>query len=219
MRNSTACIECRRAKRRCIRQGQSQACISCQHRQLECGGKLHRNHMGPRILVSRSNDTAISHRQLSQSHESQTARNPNLSNGTAIELVDLYLDRFDGRPHTIFHPATLRSAVRNRTLNTALLYGICALGCKFSGNPETRDQGLFLAAESKRLLQADISNVCLENIQTCILIAMLSVGHGDSSSETLFFRTYTAQIARTWVLWRPAADSYDQESLLPWLRL
>lgn len=109
--------------------------------------------------------------------------------------MDLYLDRFDGRPHTIFHPSTLRSAVRNGTLNTALLYAICALGCKFSGNPDTRGQGVILAAESKRLLQADISNVCLENIQTCILIAILSVGHGDSPSETLFFRTYhSAQV-------------------------
>lgn len=196
MRNSTACIECRRAKRRCIRQGPSEACISCQQRQLECKGKLHRSHMGPRLLASRSNDTVGIVRRSSQSPERHKSRKPTLSNGTTVELVDLYLDRFDSRPHTIFHPDTLRSAVRNGNLNTALLYAICALGCKFSGNPETRDQGAVLAAESKRLLQADISNICLENIQTCILIAMFSVGHGDSSSETLFFRTYhTAHVA------------------------
>lgn len=115
---------------------------------------------------------------------------PDLSHGTAIELVDHYLDKFHGRPHSIFHPATLRSQVQNGTLNEALLYAICAIGCKFSGNPDTRNQGSNLATESKRLLQADISHICLENIQACILVAMLSVGHGDSASEALFFRTY-----------------------------
>ncbi|KAI9740012.1 MAG: hypothetical protein M1818_004763 [Claussenomyces sp. TS43310] len=115
-----------------------------------------------------------------------------LQTGTAVELVDHYLDKFFGRPHSIFHPVTLRSLVGNGTLNKALLYAICAIGCKFSGNPDTRRQGSGLAAESKRLLQADLLNICLENIQACILIATLSVGHGDSASEALFFRIATA---------------------------
>jgi hypothetical protein len=78
--------------------------------------------------------------------------------------------------------------VRNDTLNETLLYAICAIGCKFSGNPEIRRQGSDLAVESKRLLQADLLNVSLENIQACILVATLSVGHGDSASEAMFFR-------------------------------
>lgn len=115
---------------------------------------------------------------------------PDLSHGVAVELVEHYLDKFDGRPHSIFHPATLWSQVRDGTLNRALLYAICAFGCKFSGNPDLHCQDASFAAESQRLLQADISNVCLENIQACILIAMLSVGSGNSASEALFFRTY-----------------------------
>ena len=191
MRSPTACVQCQRAKRRCIRHRPAEPCISCQHRRLPCEGKRQGRPPGQRTLLARSGTTTRPFRNSSQQHtERQLGRVPHLPLGTAIELVDHYVDKFDSRPHSIFHPATLRSQVRNGSLNTALLYAICAIGCKFSGNPDTRGQGPDLAAESRRLLQADISNICLENIQTCILIAMLSVGHGDSASETIFFRTY-----------------------------
>lgn len=80
--------------------------------------------------------------------------------------------------------------MRSGTLNETVLYAICAIGCKFSANPDTRAQGPQLAAESKRLLQADLSNICLENVQAGILVALLSVGHGDTAAEALFFRMY-----------------------------
>ena len=188
MRNPTACAQCRRAKRRCTRHEASVACDSCQQRQLVCEG-IQVQVVGQRPLVPRPSATVSTCRQSSQHHERQMIPRPDLSHGTAIELVDHYLDKFCGRPHSIFHPATLRSQVRNGSLNEALLYAICAIGCKFSGNPDIRGQGSTWAAKSKRLLQADISNICLENIQACILVAMLSVGHGDSASEALFFRT------------------------------
>ena len=191
MRSPTACAQCRRAKRRCTRHEPSEACASCQQRELICEGKPQIQVVGQRTLVCRSFATVNTTRQSPQHPERQMGPRPDLSRGTAIELVDHYLDKFHGRPHSIFHPATLRSLVHNGTLNEALLYAICAIGCKFSGNPDTRYKGPGLATESKRLLQADISNICLENIQACILVATLSVGHGDSASEALFFRTYT----------------------------
>lgn len=191
MRSPTACAQCRRAKRRCIRHKPREPCASCQQRQLICEGKLKVQLVDQRPLVPRPFTTVSTFGQSPQYPERQIGPGPDLSRGTAIELVDHYLDKFHGRPHIIFHPATLRSLVHNGTLNEALLYSICAIGCKFSGNPDTRRQGPGLAAESKRLLQADISHICLENIQACILVAMLSVGQGDSASEALFFRTYT----------------------------
>ncbi|KAK5058864.1 hypothetical protein LTR84_011128 [Exophiala bonariae] len=128
-----------------------------------------------------------------------------------IELVEHYLDKFDGRPHSIFHPATLRAQVRDGALKQTVLYAICAIGCKFSANPETRAQGFYLLAESKRLLQADLSNICLENIQACILIALLSVGHGESGSEALFFRIATAMAE---ILGLNNSDSETEVSLI-----
>ena len=192
MRTSTACAQCRLAKRRCTRHEPSEACAPCQQKQLLCEGKLQNRPVGHRFLVSRPyTATGSTFGQYPKVPEPQVGPRPDLSRGTAIELVDHYLDKFHGTPHTIFHPATLQSSVQDGTINKALLYAICAIGCKFSGNPDTRCQGSALAAESKRLLQADISNISLENIQSCILVAMLSVGHGDSASEALFFRTYT----------------------------
>ncbi|KEF59304.1 uncharacterized protein A1O9_04148 [Exophiala aquamarina CBS 119918] len=189
MRSPTACAQCRRAKRRCIRNAPSEACAPCEQRQLLCEENVQVQLGGQRPLVPRSAAVAST---LGQSPERQIGPRVELSRGIVIELVDHYLDKFDGRPHSIFHPATLRSSVHNGTLNEALLYAICAIGCKFSGNPDLRSQGSFFATESRRLLQADISNICLENIQACILIAMLSVGHGDSASEALFIRIATA---------------------------
>lgn len=42
--------------------------------------------------------------------------------------------------------------------------------------------------ESKRLLLADLERICVENIQTCILLANLYAAHLNPSSEALFFR-------------------------------
>ncbi|KAK7416201.1 hypothetical protein QQX98_005398 [Neonectria punicea] len=42
--------------------------------------------------------------------------------------------------------------------------------------------------ESKRLLQSDLENICLENIQTCILVANLCACHSNPTSEALYFR-------------------------------
>jgi hypothetical protein len=51
-----------------------------------------------------------------------------------------------------------------------------------------RSLELLLTTESKQLLLADVENVCLENIQACILVANLCAAHANSSSEFLFFR-------------------------------
>jgi hypothetical protein len=92
------------------------------------------------------------------------------------------------KPHSIFHPATLRANLRNGYVGGALLCAICAIGSKFSSNPDHRSLETCLTSEAKRLLQADLENVCLENIQTSILIATLSSGNYQASSEALFVR-------------------------------
>ena len=205
MRSPTACPQCRRAKRRCIRKEFSEKCEQCEQRQLICEGNGQIQLVGQRHIVPRIFATASTLREPPQRLESEIGPRQELSRGTAIELVDIYLDKFDRRPHSIFHPATLRLSVHNGTLSEAVLHALCAIGCKFSGNPDTRSRDAEFAAESKRLLQAGISNICLENIQACILVAMLSVGHGDSAGEALFFRTYI--LPR--LLWEWAFDASD----------
>lgn len=42
--------------------------------------------------------------------------------------------------------------------------------------------------KSKSVLLADLENICLENVQTCILIANLCDAHLNPQSEALYFR-------------------------------
>lgn len=190
MRLPTSCSPCRKAKRRCIRREVRDACTYCQQRQLRCEGKSHTERLGHRALAPQSSISSGALRQSVSAVENQLRLGRDLTGGSVIELVEHFLDKFHGRPYTIFHPATLRSQVKEGTLKKSLLYSICAFGCKFSRNPDVRNQGSDLAAESRRLLQAEISNICLENIQACILVATFSTGDGDSTAEALFIRTF-----------------------------
>lgn len=103
-------------------------------------------------------------------------------------LVEIYLTKIHGQAHSIFHPPTLRQQLRNDSVPRALLYAMAAIGSKFSPDPQHLDMGRYLALEAKRLLQADMENICLENIQACILVSMLSAGNCHISSEAMFLR-------------------------------
>ena len=103
-------------------------------------------------------------------------------------LVDEYLTKIHGRPHSIFHAATLWRDIRERRASKQLILAICAMGAHVSARPNVRSLVPLLTSESKRLLQIDLERICLENIQPCILVANLSVAHANPSSEFLFFR-------------------------------
>ncbi|KAM5345157.1 hypothetical protein ACJ41O_011019 [Fusarium nematophilum] len=113
---------------------------------------------------------------------------PDLSWETTVEFVEHYLGHVHGRPHSIFHPGTLRAQLRSGSIGHGLLYAICAVGCKFSLLPDRRTLEARLSAEAKRLVQLDLENVCVENIQACILLALLSAGNCQTTSQALFAR-------------------------------
>ncbi|VUC23052.1 unnamed protein product [Clonostachys rosea] len=62
------------------------------------------------------------------------------------------------------------------------------MGCRVSEDFALRDLHGSLATEAKRLLQADLENITLENVQTCCIIANLCEWDCNRSSEALFFR-------------------------------
>lgn len=62
------------------------------------------------------------------------------------------------------------------------------MGSKFSRVPERARLELRLTEAAKRLLQADLENICVENIQTCIILATLSAGNGRTQSQALYLR-------------------------------
>ncbi|KAG4291360.1 hypothetical protein FPRO06_03246 [Fusarium proliferatum] len=165
---ATSCLQCREAKRRCVKQTIDSPCNNCQHKNLACSSHV------------RSQTT-------SAPKENQEFV-PDLTDELAIEFVESYLTHLDGRAHSIFHQETLRRQVRRKEIGDALLYAICALGSKFSPKSEHRALEAPLMKGAKRLVQADLENVCIEHVQTCILLSLLSAGNCHTSSETLFLR-------------------------------
>lgn len=167
---ATSCLQCREAKRRCVKQTIDSPCKNCQRKNLACSSH-------------------VSSQTTSAPKENQEFV-PDLTDELAIEFVESYLTHLDGRAHSIFHQETLRRQVRRKEIGDALLYAICALGSKFSPKSEHRALEAPLVKGAKRLVQADLENVCIEHVQTCILLSLLSAGNCHTSSETLFLREF-----------------------------
>lgn len=207
MKPPKACHECRRTKRRCTRRsGQvGDSCDQCQMKSLKCTASLAnvpaRTHaLLPNPSPTRHQDTSI-----------------DVPVDVAIRLVDYYLTKLHNRPHSLFHPATLKKQVQNGSVNKALLLSICSMGARFDADDDVRSLESTYNNESKRLLLADLENICIENVQTCILIANLYAAHLNPSSEALFFRklhqrrsilpvTYRSQasVSTCYKSWKPA---------------
>ncbi|KLO92158.1 uncharacterized protein LW93_7787 [Fusarium fujikuroi] len=165
---ATSCLQCREAKRRCVKQTIDSPCNNCQRKNLACSSHV-------------SSQTTSAPKE---NHEFV----PDLTDELAIEFVESYLTHLDGRAHSVFHQETLRRQIRRKDIGDALLYAICALGSKFSPKSEHRALEAPLTKGAKRLVQADLENVCIEHVQTCILLSLLSAGNCHTSSETLFLR-------------------------------
>lgn len=176
MKVAKACQQCREAKRKCIARGPSSACAACLQRKSRCGfTKSSRADLPVPLCAAPATDS-----------EQQAPFG--LTQIVVEHLVALYLQKVHHRPHSLFHPSTLKANVHFKTTRKALLYAICSMGCMFSDDASVCALQSSLIAESKRLLQADLENICIENIQACILIANLCEWEGNRSSEALFFR-------------------------------
>ncbi|CAJ0555015.1 Ff.00g135280.m01.CDS01 [Fusarium sp. VM40] len=187
MKAPRACYQCRGSKRKCVRPGPGQPCNSCMERGRKCSAELQSYIVDPE---SAALSPVGKDKQAAQSSPSHTAYNnaAGLPWNTTQELVDLYLDMVHHRPHSIFHPPTLRTQLHEGTVPGALLCAICAIGSKFSPDPDRKALEARLTEQAKSLLQADIENICVENIQTCILVATICAGNSQTSSEALFVR-------------------------------
>ena len=182
MKVARACQQCRTSKRRCVRteSGSGTPCYPCSAKELQCSFTHNRRRSVLRPLASGS---------ISESDHQKGELDALLSNTEAVcELVELYLAKIHDRPHSLFHPPTLRRDVQHQRVGRALLCAICSMGVRFVADDGTRRLAPMLTAETKRLLQADLENICVENIQTCILVANLSAADTNPASEALFFR-------------------------------
>lgn len=113
-------------------------------------------------------------------------RSPVLPDDLTELLVENYIWCIHDRPHSIFHLPTLRSAVRAKTLPPALLLALLGYGAIFHSDPDVSSLAPRFFEDSKQYLHLDLENICLENIQTCILLANLSAALLRASSEALY---------------------------------
>lgn len=133
-----------------------------------------------------------------------------------MELVEHYLDRVNnGRPHSLFHRQTLRGEVEQSRVKKPLLYAICAVGARFSANPDVRAWEPRLLTEAKCLLKLGLEDVCLEHIQACILITTMCVD-SSNSSEALFHRKWQVSLP-SHILCLLIQKVHRQASRQPWL--
>lgn len=160
----------------------SDGCIECVRQKQSCSfspKKVLQDVVRPTTSI----DTTFKHRIRFTAMGDTVA----LSEAGVTDLVHTYLTLIHDRPHSLFHKASLWNDIRQRTISPQLLYSICSLGCSLSKDAETHALNKPFSLEAKRLLQADLENVCLENIQTLILLANICAAELCPSSETLYF--------------------------------
>lgn len=175
MKDATSCKQCRERKKRCMARGVGQSCCECHRRDVQC---THAPTSFPSLLLP-------SPRHLIPD---SSGKSPQLILPQKVveDLVEHYIYYIHDRPHSVFHLPSLRAAVRDKTLKPGLLYAIISFGCRFHPAPEIQSLAQCFLDESKRCLHLNLEDICLENIQTCILLTNLSSASSQSTLEALY---------------------------------
>lgn len=170
---SKACLQCRTTKKKCDRSEYGKPCRLCFQKAIACSytipcGTRYRAKLSPR--PSEAKDVVSS-----------------LPRTTLQELLELYFYYIHDRPHSLFHKPTLLQSFSNGSISNALLSLVCSFACRFHNDQAIRDLEPQLTAEAKRLFNFDIENVCLEAVQTALLIGSLAAAvESSTASEALY---------------------------------
>ncbi|KAH8659055.1 hypothetical protein BGZ61DRAFT_499916 [Ilyonectria robusta] len=170
MKVATACTQCRASKRKCWLPKHTRGLVPCAQWPQPSPNKPQQPTETP------STPPLI-----------PPLRSPALSDHLTRRLVENYIWCIHDRPHSIFHLPTLRSAVRAKRLPPAILQALLSFGSLFHPDPDVSSLAPGFFEDAKRHLHLDLENVCVENVQACILIANLSAALLRASSEALYF--------------------------------
>lgn len=172
MKVAKSCRQCRTAKRKCtFDTGSRSACLICAQKGLECSLiRLNPTHPKPIAPAATTSE--------SSAKVNDESRN---------QLVDIYLARIHDKPHTLFHPATLKSRVQAGALPEPVLFSILALAARFSSHQDTRERACDLFQAAKESFKRTLDEVTLDNVHAAALIGNICGVEGDASGESLFF--------------------------------
>ncbi|KAL2853483.1 hypothetical protein BJY01DRAFT_65310 [Aspergillus pseudoustus] len=173
MKVAKSCSQCRAAKRKC-RAGPTatSACAMCVHKRQTCS------------LLAGLN---LGRRKLLAAAGTEGATLKEVSDAIRDRLVDLYLELIHDKPHTFFHPATLKDRVQNGLLPDAILFGILAIAARLSKDHTVQGRARDFFQVAKEALKKTIDEVTLDNVHASALAGNLCGIEGDPSGESLFF--------------------------------
>ncbi len=172
MKVAKSCRQCRTAKRKCtFDAGSRSACMICAQKGLECS-LVRLNWTRPKPIAPAA---SASENCIKVNDESRD------------QLIDVYLERIHDKPHTLFHPATLKFRVQTGALPEPVLFSILALAARFSGDQGIRDRARDLFQTAKESFKRTLDEVTLDNIHAAALIGNICGVEGDTSGESLFF--------------------------------
>ncbi|KAF2459632.1 hypothetical protein BDY21DRAFT_338784 [Lineolata rhizophorae] len=180
MKVAKACKQCRTSKRKCSLMEGRGSCAPCAQRKLQCSlasqtgresSRLHRP-----ILPQKADSTASTSGDLDD-----------ISSEVCDDLVDLYLRLIHDKPHTLFHPRTIRERIQRGTAPKGIVYCIMALGGRFSRDSQIVARVPEFSSKARSLVKANIDDISLESIQATILLGNIIGADGDHDAASLFF--------------------------------
>ncbi|KAL2816227.1 hypothetical protein BDW59DRAFT_11268 [Aspergillus cavernicola] len=173
MKVAKSCSQCRAAKRKCTAGIPPQpACTQCVQKGLSCSLLLGLSSNRQKPLAP-----AVAAPDYSE----------RVSDKVRDQLVDVYLQLIHDKPHTLFHPETLKSRVQSGSLPEAVLFSILALAARFSSDPMIQARVKDFYQTAKESFKRALDEVTIDNIHATALIGNICGADGDPTGESLFF--------------------------------
>ncbi|OQU99040.1 Fungal specific transcription factor domain-containing protein [Cladophialophora immunda] len=180
MRPKSACVVCRRRRRKCIRSYQGTTCDFCTERNLQC-------------IVSQEADfpedgyePIVPRRIHALTHKSKLLPPLDLCE----ELINLYFRYIHVSFHVLFHKPSFLAAFKNGSLSRILLFAVIGMSARFSQHESLikaspRERGRPFTKEAERLL--NLHDISLTTIQACLLLGASAVVEGEGATESVYF--------------------------------
>ncbi|KAL4885268.1 hypothetical protein BJY04DRAFT_231820 [Aspergillus karnatakaensis] len=156
MKVAKSCSQCRSAKRKCTTGVLPlSSCTQCAQKGLRCSLLVNPDSNRPKFLAP-----AVTTPRL-PAHVSDEVRD---------ELIDLYMRLIHDKPHTFFHPATLRTRVQSGSLPETVLFSILAVAARFSNDRSIRERTKDFFHLAKESFKRNLDEVTLDNVHAAALI-------------------------------------------------
>ncbi|KAL2433722.1 hypothetical protein ABEF94_009844 [Exophiala dermatitidis] len=215
MRPANACKSCRFHRRKCRVRNPDEPCQRCIDFNLVCSNVVSAPSQRQSVPVKRPLPALRARRTPSSSEppppatpaatdyggefiEDNKAHNLQNSSNDALfesvelqeELVQLYFAHIHDKHHSLFHEPTTRSQVQDGSLPKVLLYGMMALGARFSNAlsltcMDRRVRGASAAQRAMALF--DMTDTSVTTIQASVLLGTICFAESKTEAEAMYY--------------------------------